>query len=58
MGIPAPGNSRATEQSAFSEDVLKIELCGPSKPHLSVIDVPGSLERPPKASQPKKTCRW
>lgn len=46
MGIPAPGNSRALEQSAFSEDVLKIELCGPSKPHLSVIDVPGIFRTP------------
>jgi hypothetical protein len=46
MGIPAPGNSRALEQSAFSEDVLKIELCGPSKPHLSIIDVPGIFRTP------------
>ena len=26
---------------AFSNDVLKIEICGPKQQHLSVIDVPG-----------------
>ena len=25
----------------FSDDVLKIEICGPKQQHLSVIDVPG-----------------
>ena len=46
MGIPAPGQTRTPGQSTFSEDVLKIELCGPSKPHLSVIDVPGIFRTP------------
>jgi hypothetical protein len=41
MGIPAPGCSRADGQSTFSDDTLRIEVCGPTKSHLSVIDVPG-----------------
>ena len=41
MGIPAPGRARVDGQSTFSEDVFRIELCGPTKSHLSVIDVPG-----------------
>ena len=41
MGIPAPGCPRADSQSNFSDDIFRIELCGPEKSHLSVIDVPG-----------------
>ncbi len=35
--------SDASDQGAdnFSDDVLKIEICGPNQQHLSVIDVPG-----------------
>ena len=41
MGIPAPECPRADGQSSFSDDVFRIEVCGPGKSHLSVIDVPG-----------------
>jgi hypothetical protein len=41
MGIPALGSSPSPGQSTFSDDVLKIELCGPNKSQMSVIDVPG-----------------
>ena len=41
MGIPAPGCPRADGQSNFSDDIFRIELCGPEKSHLSVINVPG-----------------
>jgi len=41
MGIPAPGRFRADGQSTFSDDVFRIELYGPAKSYLSVIDVPG-----------------
>ena len=41
MGIPAPGSPRADGQSNYSDDIFRIELCGPGKSHLSVIDVPG-----------------
>lgn len=36
-------DSRIPDQGAdtFSDDVLKIEICGPKQQHLSVIDVPG-----------------
>ena len=30
----------------FSDDVLKIEICGPKQQHLSVIDVPGIFHYP------------
>jgi len=46
MGIPAPGQSLAPGQSTFSDDILKIELSGPSRQHLSVIDVPGIFRTP------------
>lgn len=40
MGLKEPG---VPDQAAdtFSDDVLKIEICGPKQQHLSVIDVPG-----------------
>lgn len=46
MGIPAPGQSLAPGLSTFSDDILKIELSGPSKEHLSIIDVPGIFRTP------------
>ncbi len=41
---PSHGGSSA----AFSEDVLKIEICGPSVDYLTVIDVPGIFQTPIK----------
>lgn len=46
MGIPAPGQSLAPGLSTFSDDILKIELSGPSRQHLSIIDVPGIFRTP------------
>ena len=40
MGIPASGYPRADDQSNFSNDIFRIELCGPEKSHWSVIDIP------------------
>ena len=43
MGLDeTPGSS---EKKTFSDDVLKIEICGPSQQHLSVVDVPGIFKR-------------
>ena len=39
MGLRTPSNPDG--QKAFSEDVLKIEKCGPNEDYLTVIDVPG-----------------
>ncbi|ATY65794.1 interferon-induced GTP-binding Mx2 [Cordyceps militaris] len=39
MGIRTPNNPNGTK--TFSEDVLKIEKCGPNEDYLTVIDVPG-----------------
>jgi hypothetical protein len=46
MGIPAPGSTLRPSQSTFSDDLLRVELCGPDKSHLSVIDVPGIFRTP------------
>ena len=46
MGITGPGQALANGHSTFTEDVLKIELCGPKKQHLSVIDIPGIFRTP------------
>lgn len=32
-------------KKTFSDDVLKIEICGPDQEHLSVIDVPGIFKK-------------
>ena len=41
IGIPAPGSPRADGQSNFLDDIVKVELCGPGKSHLSVINITG-----------------
>lgn len=38
MGVSSPPDSL---RSTFSNDVLRLEICGPDEDHLSVIDVPG-----------------
>lgn len=39
MGIKAESNPAG--ENTFSEDVLKIEKCGPNEDYLTIIDVPG-----------------
>lgn len=39
MGIDLEATGSA--KSAFSNDILKIEMCGPTQEHFSVVDVPG-----------------
>ncbi|KAJ6780592.1 hypothetical protein PWT90_07119 [Aphanocladium album] len=39
MGIRTPQNPTGTK--TFTEDILKIEKCGPNEDYLTVIDVPG-----------------
>jgi hypothetical protein len=46
MGIPGPGQPLETSQSTFSDDLLSIELCGPDKQNLSIIDIPGIFRTP------------
>ena len=40
-------SNRQTEggKSTFSEDVLRIEVCGPEQEHFSVVDVPGIFRK-------------
>ncbi|KAM7185382.1 P-loop containing nucleoside triphosphate hydrolase protein [Rhypophila sp. PSN 637] len=39
MGIKTPSNPSGTK--TFTEDVLKVEKCGPNEDYLTIIDVPG-----------------
>jgi hypothetical protein len=34
-------NANTAGENTFSEDVLKIEKCGPNEDYLTIIDVPG-----------------
>lgn len=43
MGLPKPGEGYSSGER-FSDDVLKIELCGPRRSHFSVVDVPGLFQ--------------
>lgn len=44
MGIRTDTSSG--EGTVFSEDILKIEICGPDEDYLTVIDVPGIFRNP------------
>lgn len=46
MGIPGPGHPRELDKTTFTNDALKIELWGPEKQHLSIIDIPGIFRTP------------
>lgn len=39
------GSNAVSSQRTFSEDVLRLEVSGPSQEHFSVIDVPGIFKR-------------
>jgi len=41
MGVTGPGEPLSAGKSTFSEDVFKIELSGPDRENLSIIDIPG-----------------
>lgn len=41
MGVSQLHEHDVSRGSVFSRDVLRLEICGPSQEHLSVIDVPG-----------------
>lgn len=41
MGIVRSPEGPVSTGPTFSRDVLRIEICGPTQEHLSVIDVPG-----------------
>ncbi|KAK0637184.1 P-loop containing nucleoside triphosphate hydrolase protein [Bombardia bombarda] len=44
MGIRSGPTKDDTTLPTFSDDILKIEISGPDKPHLTVIDVPGLFQ--------------
>lgn len=45
MGVPKPEElldvPSSESKPTFSEDVFKVELCGPGRDNLSIIDIPG-----------------
>lgn len=55
MGIRTDTSSR--EGTVFSEDVLKIEICGPSEDYLTVIDVPGIFRNPTEGITTKEDIK-
>lgn len=44
MELQGPTTSQE-KRKTFSDDILKIEICGPDQEHLSVIDVPGIFKK-------------
>jgi hypothetical protein len=46
MGISTQAEKgQFPDLSTFSEDVLRLEICGPNEDHLSIIDVPGIFKK-------------
>lgn len=45
MGLGKPEGPTTDARKTFADDVLKIEICGPTQQHLSVIDVPGIFKK-------------
>ena len=45
MGLTKTEDVTGSVSKTFSDDVLKIEICGPEQQHLSVIDVPGIFRK-------------
>jgi hypothetical protein len=46
MNISGSGQQSEPGQSTFTSDVFKIELCGPDRENLSIIDIPGIFRTP------------
>ncbi|KAH4065585.1 hypothetical protein HBI64_124770 [Parastagonospora nodorum] len=44
------GLRKIGESAAFSRDVLSIEICGPDRPQLTLVDLPGLIHSATKAS--------
>lgn len=42
------------EHKSFSKDILRVELCGPTQPHLSLVDLPGITHAPGKHQSPSE----
>lgn len=40
MGLKS-AEDEASSGTAFSRDILRVEICGPDEEHLTFIDVPG-----------------
>jgi hypothetical protein len=45
MGIRNPEEAHRNDLSTFREDILKVELSGPRRENLSIIDTPGIFRR-------------
>ncbi|KAH0559007.1 hypothetical protein GP486_004377 [Trichoglossum hirsutum] len=48
MGLPGVNDNIEDIETRFSDHVLRIELSGPSRSHLSFVDVPGLFHNPTK----------
>jgi len=45
MGLSGSQSNLSSPQKTFSDDVLRLEVCGPMQEHLSIIDVPGIFKK-------------
>ena len=45
MGVSKSGSEDGEDKPSFSDDILKVEICGPEEQYLSVIDVPGIFRK-------------
>jgi GTPase SAR1 family protein len=43
MAIPADGRAFSAHGRAFSKDLLRVEVSGPDRPHLTIVDLPGLI---------------
>ncbi|KAH8704700.1 putative dynamin [Talaromyces proteolyticus] len=55
MGIRTDTSS--SDGNVFSEDVLKVEICGPNEDYLTLIDVPGIFRTPTEGITTKKDIK-
>jgi len=46
----AMGLGKVGESKAFSRDVLSVEICGPDRPQLTLVDLPGLIHSATKSS--------
>jgi hypothetical protein len=58
MGVPKPEElfdvDGSKSKPTFSEDVFKVELCGPGRDNLSIIDIPGIFRTETKGTTTSK----
>ncbi|KAF2748952.1 hypothetical protein M011DRAFT_485039 [Sporormia fimetaria CBS 119925] len=52
MGLESKAGAPNSRRAAFSKDVLSIEICGPGRPQLTLVDLPGLIHTTGKGQSP------